>query len=158
MKDLSTANISTLFESTNKKEENLLLNENLLKNIWDVFINKVNLRKWKTYNNMTTLIFISCVSIFAYNCIEIDKNFRGSSQVARLYIGLTGQICHIMFWVLFVWSFWHYDWWEPIIALIASIVVGGFTGIFFQRNLIGVFMSPILAWLFVVLSVIGLLK
>ena len=106
---------------------------------------------------MTRLIFISCVSIFAYNCIEIDKNFRGSSQDARLWIGLTGQICYIMSWILFVWSFWHYDWWQPIVAYIASIVLSGFSGIFFQRNLIGIMLSPVLAIIFTVLGVVGLI-
>ena len=47
LKICSTANISTLFESTNKMEENLLLNKNLLKNVWEIFINKVNLRNMK---------------------------------------------------------------------------------------------------------------
>ena len=107
---------------------------------------------------MTTLIFISCVYIFAYNCVEIDKNFRGSSQGIKLWIGLTGQICHIASWVLFIWSFWHYDWWKPLVAFIASTIIGGILGVFFQRNLIGMFASPILAWLFVALSVIGLLN
>ena len=106
---------------------------------------------------MTTLIFISCVYIFAYNCCEIDRNFRGSSKGLRLWIGLTGQICHLASYALFIWSFWHFDWWQPIVAFIASIFIGGISGIFFQRNIIGMILSPILATTFVILSIIGLI-
>lgn len=107
---------------------------------------------------MTTLIFISCVYIFAYNCCEIDRNFSGSSAGTRLWIGLTGQICHTVSYALFIWSFWHYDWWQPILAFIASLLLGGASGLFFQRNIIGMMLSPILAVVFTVLSIISLLN
>jgi len=107
---------------------------------------------------METLIFISCVYIFAYNSCEIARNFQGSSAGIKLWTGLTGNICHIASYALFIWSFWHYDWWQPIIAYIASIFIGGLSGIFFQRNIIGMMLSPVLAIVFTVLSVINLLN
>lgn len=106
---------------------------------------------------MWTLIFITCARIFAYNCCEIDKNFRGSSASAKLYIGFTGTVCYFATIALFVWSFWKFDWWQPIVAFVGSIILGGFSGIFFQRNLIGTMLSPVLAIVFTVLGVVGLI-
>lgn len=104
------------------------------------------------------LLFISFAYIMAYNCCEISRNFRGSSGLVRMLIGLIGNICHIASYALFIWSFWHYDWWMPIVAYLGSIIFAGFTALIFQRTLIGMMLSPVLLLLFTILSVIYLLN
>lgn len=106
---------------------------------------------------MWNLIFITLAHMLAYNCSEIYKNFRGASMTVRNLTGTTGMICYFVSIGLYIWSFWHYDWWLPIVAYIASVVLGGISALFFQKTLIGVMSAPFLAIFFTIKSIIGLI-
>ncbi len=105
---------------------------------------------------MATLIFIGLLGVFAYHCSASHKEFRGSSAMMKTVLGLCGSIGYIAHYATLIWSFWHYDWWQPIVTGIASILVGGISAILFQRNIVGMLLSPICVIVFAILSVIGL--
>lgn len=106
---------------------------------------------------MNTLIFIGLSGAFTYQCHEIGKNFRGSSILMKNVMILVGNIGYLAFLALIIWSFWHFPWWQPVVTFICSMFIGGVTAIFFQRNIIGMLLSPILTLLFLILGIIGLL-
>lgn len=70
---------------------------------------------------------------------------------------LCGIIGTLAFYILVVISFWNFAWWQPILTFIASIVIGGLTGIFFQKTFIGMVLSPILMWTFLTFSIVSLI-
>lgn len=106
---------------------------------------------------MSTLIYIGLLGVFAYNSIEVYKNFRGISTLIKTVIGLIGNIGYIAHVGFLIWSFWHFSWWWPVCIAIATMIVGGLSAIVFQRGLIGILISPILTVVFFVLSIIGVL-
>lgn len=106
---------------------------------------------------MSTLIFIGLLGVFSYHCLAIGKEFRGSSEMARSILLLLGTIGYITFLVTFVWSFWHFAWWQPLVTYAAATIVGGITAIFFQRTVVGVIACQLCVIVFAILSIIGLI-
>lgn len=106
---------------------------------------------------MKTLIFIGLLGTFAYHCAQIGKNFKGSSFSIEFIMTIFGFVGTLLYYGTIVWSFWHFPWWQPIITFIIAIPIGGFSAIFFQRNIFGVMISPILTIIFAILSVISLI-
>lgn len=106
---------------------------------------------------MDTLIFIGLLGVFSYHCLAIGKEFRGSSETARSIASFLGAIGYTAYLVVFVWSFWHFPWWQPIVTFIAAIIVGGVTAIIFQRTVMGIIISLICVVVFAILSIIGLI-
>lgn len=106
---------------------------------------------------MSTLFFIGLLGVFSYHCQAIHKDFSGASKAVKELIGLAGTIGHLVYFGVLVWSFWHYEWWQPIITFIAAIIIGGISAIFFQRNIFGMMISPYLVVIFAILSIIGFL-
>lgn len=106
---------------------------------------------------MSTLIFIGLLGVFAYHCGAIYKGFRGSSKAVKELIGLAGNIGYLVYYGVLIWSFWYYEWWQPIVTFVVAIIVGGLSAILFQKNIIGMMISPVLVVVFSILSIIGLL-
>lgn len=106
---------------------------------------------------MSTLISIGLLGVFAYHCLAIYKDFRGASAIVRGLMQLIGIIGTLTFYVLLVISFWRFAWWQSILTLIASIIIGGPTAIIFQKTLIGMILSPVLVLTFLALSIISLI-
>lgn len=106
---------------------------------------------------MSTLIFIGLLGVFAYHCTAINKEFRGSSKTIKELTGLASGIGYLVYYGVLIWSFWHYEWWQPIVTFIATMIAGGFSAIIFQRTIIGMIASPILVFVFGALSIAGLL-
>ena len=106
---------------------------------------------------MNTLIFIGLLGVFAYHCTSNDKEFRGSSDTARLIQGFAGSIGYFVYYATLIWSFWHFAWWQPIVTFVAVIIAGSISAIVFQRTFFGMIISPIMVVLFATLSIIGLL-
>lgn len=107
---------------------------------------------------MSTLIFITLLGVFAHHCIEIEKNFKGRWQNAKIALGLIGYLGYTIFYITLIWSFWHFKWWQPILALISYSILGGFSAIVFQRSIFGILASPVLTILFAIFSIIGLVQ
>ena len=107
---------------------------------------------------MITLVYIGLMGVFAYHCLEINRNFRGSSYKVKLLMGLSGGIGYSLYYAFLIWSFWHFSWYQPIITGFASMIVGSITAIFFQKKLVGMMLSPLLLVAFTVLSFIGLIN
>ncbi len=106
---------------------------------------------------MVTLVFIGLLGVFSYHCTAIYKEFRGASKTVKELTGWAGNIGYLVYYGVLIWSFWHYAWWQPIVIFIAAIVIGGISAIFFQKNVIGMMISPILVIVFAILSIIGLI-
>ncbi|MEG2599509.1 MAG: hypothetical protein RSA66_08550 [Muribaculaceae bacterium] len=106
---------------------------------------------------MVTIIFIGLLGVFSYHCLAIHKEFGGSSVVAKAIIGLAGMIGDVIYYITLVWSFWCFPWWQPIVVFVSATLIGSVSAFFFQRNIIGTLLSPILVIVFSVLSVIGLI-
>lgn len=105
---------------------------------------------------MNALIYIGLLCILSYNCSVNYKNFRGSSMRAKANMGLIAGIGNVIFHIAIIWSFWHFTWWQPIVTYIGAMFVAGFTAILFQRNLVGILITPILTIVFAVLSIVAL--
>lgn len=103
---------------------------------------------------MTALVFIGFLGVFAYHCMAIYKEFRGSSKLAKETAGFAGIFGYTCYYGFLIWSFWLFDWWMPIVTYVLGIIVSGISGIFFQRNLWGMMMSPLCVLVFWVLSLI----
>lgn len=106
---------------------------------------------------MSTLIFIGLLGVFVYHCSAIYKEFRGASRVIKELTGWAGNIGYLAYYGLLIWSFWHYQWWQPIVTFVAAIIVGSISAIFFQRKTIGMIISPILVLVFATLGFVGLI-
>ena len=106
---------------------------------------------------MNTLIYIGLLGVFAYNTMANYQAFKGSSKVAKTVIGLLGCIGQTIYYISIIWSFWHFDWWQPIVTFIISMIAGGIVAPILQRNLFGIMVSPIALVVFAILSIIGLL-
>ncbi len=107
---------------------------------------------------MITLVYIGLIGVFAYHCLAIDSNFRGSSYKIKLLMGLSGSIGYLLHYAFLIWSFWQFTWYQPIITGFVAMIVGSITAIFFQTNLVGMMLSPLLLVAFTVLSLIGLIN
>lgn len=105
---------------------------------------------------MSTLIYICLLGVFSYHCSAIDKEFRGSSGTAKLLTGLAGGFGYLAYYGTLIWSFWKFDWWLPILTFVIGIIIGTISAIFFQRNVVGMILSPILVVVFAILSIVGL--
>ncbi len=105
---------------------------------------------------METLFFIGLLGVFAYNSSAIGKDFKGSSKSVRTLMRFSGGIGYMIYFIVLIWSFWHYEWWQPIVTAVISTLIGGLSAIFFQKNLVGVLLSPVLTLIFALLSIIGL--
>lgn len=106
---------------------------------------------------MGTLVFIGLLGVFAYHCTAIHKEFRGASKTVKELTGIAGGIGYLVYYGVLIWSFWHFAWWQPIVTFVAAIIAGGVSAVFFQRNIIGMMISPIMVVVFAALSVIGLI-
>ena len=107
---------------------------------------------------MSTLIYIGLLGVFAYNCSANGSNFKGSSASAKNMQIVAGALGYLVFFVALVWSFWPFTWWQPIVTLLASVFLGGFSAPIFQGNAIGIMVSPYLTALFAGLSIWGLVS
>lgn len=110
---------------------------------------------------MSTLVYIALLGFFSYQCTTLFNNFRGSSELMKCLLGVTGLIGTVLYLVTVVWSFWHYTWWMPIVAFIASIIFGSLiSATLFQGSalkvILGTLLSPVCVVVFSVLSIIGL--
>lgn len=110
---------------------------------------------------MWTLICIVIVGYMAYNCRANFLTYiqRGSRRFVDLdiYLSMSSLLGYPIWYALTIWSFWHYDWWIPIVAYLTTFFTAGFTAILFQRNFIGALLSPLILIIFTTLSVINLL-
>lgn len=104
---------------------------------------------------MATLIYISLLEIFAYNATANYQQFRGRSMTIKNITGLLGGVGYTIYYITLICSFWQFEWWQPIIAYIASMVLGGISALVFQRTLVGVMITPILVIIFAILSIVG---
>lgn len=102
-------------------------------------------------------MFIGLLGVFAYHCTAIYKEFRGASYTVKELYGLAGGIGYFVYNGVLIWSFWHYEWWQPVVTFVAALIVGAISAILFQTNIIGMMVSPVLLIVFAVLSVIGLI-
>lgn len=107
---------------------------------------------------MTTLVYIGLIGVFAYHCSAIAHDFRGSSYTIKSLMSISGGIGYMLHYALLIWSFWQFSWWQPIVTAVASIIVGGITAILFQRNFVGMILSPLLMVISAVLGLIGLIN
>lgn len=108
---------------------------------------------------MNTLILIGLVGVFAYHSASNGNEFKGSSTWMKLILTLGGTIGYIAFLVLTIISFWHYTWWQPIVTLLAStIVVAPITSAIFQKNILGMIVSPLAVVILTVLAIAGLVS
>lgn len=105
---------------------------------------------------MTSLIFIGLIGVFAYHCMAITENFKGSSSLFRTALQTIGGIGYLLHYAFLIWAFWQFDWWMPIVTAVASIIVGGITSILFQTNLFGAILSPLLVIVFAILGAVNL--
>lgn len=105
---------------------------------------------------MSTLVFIGLLGVFSYHCTAIHKEFRGASKTIKELTGLAGRIGYLAYYSVLIWSFWHYAWWQPVVTFITAILIGGLSAIFFQKNIMGMMISPVLVVVFAILSIIGL--
>lgn len=106
---------------------------------------------------MWTLICIGIVGIMSYNCMENSRNFNGSSEAIKLYTTFFALLGTPLYYGLIIWSFWHYDWWMPIVTYIIAIILGGITAPLFQHTIFGILFSPIIMVTFAIISIINLL-
>ncbi len=104
---------------------------------------------------MKTLLFIGLLGIFAYHCLANWKDFRGVSANVKSLFLITGNIGYTAFFVMLIICFWHFTWWLPIVVVIVSAVSGGLTAIVFQKNFVGMMLSPILVLVFLILSIVS---
>lgn len=102
---------------------------------------------------METLVYICLSGIFAYHCLAIYKDFRGSSLILRKTYGLCGSLGYTVYFVVFIWSFWHFKWYWLIGTCLVQILLGGLTAWPFQWTIIGMMLSPILGLVATVLSI-----
>lgn len=70
---------------------------------------------------MTEIYLLYILSLLQYYCCKVFKEFQGSSQTSRFYIGACGIISRLIYLALFVWSFFLFDWYVPAIMFVASI-------------------------------------
>lgn len=106
---------------------------------------------------MGTLIYIAVLGILSYNCMANYNNFKGASLTIKNVFGLAGSVGYTVYYIALIWSFWHFAWWQPIVAFIASIIIGGISAVFFQRNYIGMMSCPVLIVIFAILSIAKLI-
>lgn len=105
---------------------------------------------------MATLIYIGLLGIFSYNATANYQQFRGSSMTAKTITGLLGGIGYTIYYISLICCFWQFEWWQPIVTLIASTIIGGLTAPIFQRTLIGILITPVLVIIFASLSIVGI--
>lgn len=108
--------------------------------------------------NMKVLIFISLLGMFAYHCSAIVNEFKGKSTFVFSIFNILGAIGYLVFFATLIWSFWPFLWWQPIVALIVSMLGGAMTAIIFQTNIIGMLLSVTGVVVFSILSIWGLLN
>lgn len=99
-----------------------------------------------------TLLYIGLMGVFAYQCTAISKDFRGSSVKLKLFMSISGGLGYLLYYAFIIWSFWKFPWWQPIVTAVVSTIIGAITAIFFQRNIVGILLSP---WLMIASSVLG---
>lgn len=57
---------------------------------------------WGISNNLKTLVYIGLANVFTYNSYRCDRDFRGSSLLAKSILGLAGFLGYIMYLVTLV--------------------------------------------------------
>lgn len=107
--------------------------------------------------NMSTLIYIAALGVMAYNCMANYNDFKGASSTIKTVFGLGGSVGYTVYYITLVWSFWHFAWWQPIVAYVATLIIGGVSAVFFQRNYIGMMLCPVLIVVFSILSIAKLI-
>lgn len=105
---------------------------------------------------MKALVFICLLWVFHYNCSEIARNWKGSSSTLETVVSLEGLIGKLLFLITFIWSFWHYEWWQPIVAFIVTMFAAGIIANLFQKTLIGMMVSMVAVPVFSTLAIISL--
>lgn len=105
---------------------------------------------------MSTLIYIGLLGVFSYYCQSFAGNFKGSSLTVKTLLTVFGSLGYLALFAFIVWSFFKFTWWEPLLTLIASSVLGGFT-IFIVDNIAGKILSMLAVPLLIVLCVLCLL-
>ena len=94
---------------------------------------------------MNALIVICLLGIFAYHSGAIGNQFKGSSALLKNAAVFAGGFGYLVFFVSIVWSFWPFSWWQPIVTLVLSVLLGGLTSSIFQRSFAGVIISIVAA-------------
>lgn len=97
------------------------------------------------------------MNAFAVHCIYNCQNFRGSSQLAWNLLCITGYGGMFLYFVLFVWAFFPFAWWQPILTIPGTIVLGAITQSFCRENLVGMMLNPYLVIICAIVSIVGLI-
>lgn len=102
---------------------------------------------------MGTLVYVSILGVFAYNCHYLGSKFKGSSLAMRNALAISGGIGFLVFFVFIIIGFFHFTWWQPLLALIAP----AFLSIIVSRvldNILGMFLSIIAVIVLIVICII----
>ncbi len=97
-------------------------------------------------------MFICFLYVFSYHSSENGNQFCGTSHLLSFMLPVIGGVGQLAALVALIWSLWLFDWWQPILAYVCSILLGGLIAPLFQGKIIGILLSPILVVLFGVLS------
>jgi hypothetical protein len=107
---------------------------------------------------MEALVFIGLLGLFSYHSFSNYDNFGGSSMLMKQILGLAGNFGYIIWFIVWVWSFWHFAWWQPIVTIVLSMMLSGLSAPLFQKTAIGIFVTPILVVVSMILSVATLIS
>lgn len=107
---------------------------------------------------MNTLIFIGLLGCFSYLSTSYAQTFKGSAAKAKFILNILGRTGNLCFWIFIIWSFFQFVWWQPILTIVCSMLLGGVIGGLFYRNMAMMFISPIGIPVFFALSLISLLN
>lgn len=107
---------------------------------------------------MSTLVIIGLLGIFSYFNIKAAKNFRGSSLIIRNILLVSGTIGYWSFYAFIIWAFFLFPWWQPIVVLIITSILGGILDALLFRTFSGVLLSMILCPILFLLSLLSLLN
>lgn len=105
---------------------------------------------------MQILIYIMLTGVFSYHSYESSLKFRGASAFIKLMLDLAGNVGHLVYYGLLIWSFWKFEWWQPIAVYGIGSLIGGLTALLFQNTIIGNVFNWQLTILFAILSIINL--
>lgn len=102
---------------------------------------------------MGTLIYVALLGFFAYNCHYLGSKFKGSSLAMRNALAISGGIGFLAFFVFIIIGFFHFTWWQPLLALIAP----AFISIIASRvldNILGMFLSIVAVYILIAICII----
>lgn len=102
---------------------------------------------------MGTLIYVTLLGAFSYHCHYLGSKFKGSSRVMKEALASSAGFGFLAFFVFIIIGFFHFTWWQPLLALIAP----AFLSIIVSRvldNILGMFLSIIAVIVLIVICII----